>query len=399
MERRERDIDGAQTPVNSFSSTHSGDNANNTKFAGSTAVVAVFMGGIPYVTPDGPTPRSSLNSQTTHRNSMNNSSMSSMSSYIHPPSPDICDSNNRDHGLRINTEVMAALSSSVSTPGGSSVSSNCVVSNHTPQTPPPQATPHMPVKMYIANVGDSRAVLSDNGNAVQLTLDHSPQNLKEKDRIEAAGGWVQNGRVNTVLGVSRSFGDIMYKCYDPLKAIPAAEDEEGGIWSNQSQVISKPEIVEMTVQPTHEFLILASDGLWAICSSSEAVNFVRRRLAEHGDAQRAAREVVNMVVQNGGSDNISVLIICLNQIGRGQSGFRELRSLRYLINSSSSSSVSSLGFADEHSTRDSGIYQMSYHNLNSFRRPRARSGSLKGSRRMVYVSDMFTERSMVSGTM
>ena len=94
---------------------------------------------------------------------MNNSSMSSMSSYIHPPSPDICDSNNRDHGLRINTEVMAALSSSVSTPGGSSVSSNCVVSNHTPQTPPPQATPHMPVKMYIANVGDSRAVLSDNG--------------------------------------------------------------------------------------------------------------------------------------------------------------------------------------------------------------------------------------------
>ena len=119
-------------------------------------------------------------------------------------------------------------------------------------------------------------------------MDHSPQNLKEKDRIEAAGGWVQNGRVNTVLGVSRSFGDIMYKCYDPLKAIPAAEDEEGGIWSNQSQVISKPEvnafgfyernmrqIVEMTVQPTHEFLILASDGLWAICSSSEAVNFVR----------------------------------------------------------------------------------------------------------------------------
>ena len=100
----------------------------------------------------------------------------------------------------------------------------------------------------------------------------------------------------------------------------------------------------MTVQPTHEFLILASDGLWAICSSSEAVNFVRcacliifscflicysRRLAEHGDAQRAAREVVNMVVQQGGSDNISVLVICLNQIGRGQSGYRELRSPHY----------------------------------------------------------------------
>lgn len=73
-------------------------------------------------------------------------------------------------------------------------------------------------------------------------MDHSPQNLKEKDRIEAAGGWVQNGRVNTVLGVSRSFGDIMYKSYDPLTAVPASEDGDGGIWSSQSQVISKPEV-------------------------------------------------------------------------------------------------------------------------------------------------------------
>ena len=53
---------------------------------------------------------------------------------------------------------------------------------------------------------------------------------------------MQNGRVNTVLGVSRSFGDIMYKTFDPLKAAPANEDEEGGIWCPQSQVISKPEV-------------------------------------------------------------------------------------------------------------------------------------------------------------
>ena len=46
-------------------------------------------------------------------------------------------------------------------------------------------------------------------------MDHVPTNPVETSRIECAGGWVQNGRVNGVLGVSRSFGDIMFKSYDP----------------------------------------------------------------------------------------------------------------------------------------------------------------------------------------
>jgi hypothetical protein len=35
--------------------------------------------------------------------------------------------------------------------------------------------------------------------AVQLTMDHSPKNNAEKDRIEAAGGWVQKGRYDNYL--------------------------------------------------------------------------------------------------------------------------------------------------------------------------------------------------------
>ncbi len=42
--------------------------------------------------------------------------------------------------------------------------------------------------VYTANVGDSRAVLSENSakNTVQLSHDHKP--LLEKDRITNAGG-------------------------------------------------------------------------------------------------------------------------------------------------------------------------------------------------------------------
>jgi protein phosphatase PTC2/3 len=58
--------------------------------------------------------------------------------------------------------------------------------------------------IYCANSGDSRAVLSDGGVAVPLSIDHKPANpskfinliLAEFARISAAGGFVEFGRVN-----------------------------------------------------------------------------------------------------------------------------------------------------------------------------------------------------------
>jgi protein phosphatase 1L len=46
------------------------------------------------------------------------------------------------------------------------------------------------VKLVVANVGDSRAVISTNGKAKQLSVDHEPN--MEKDIIEEKGGFVSN---------------------------------------------------------------------------------------------------------------------------------------------------------------------------------------------------------------
>lgn len=69
-----------------------------------------------------------------------------------------------------------------------------------------------PTHVFIANCGDSRAVLYTNGAIKIHTQDHKPMIQKEKERIQQAGGTVLIGRVNGTLAVSRALGDFEYKC-------------------------------------------------------------------------------------------------------------------------------------------------------------------------------------------
>lgn len=53
------------------------------------------------------------------------------------------------------------------------------------------------LQIIVANVGDSRAVLCRSGAAVDLSVDHKPEDEGEKARIEGAGGIVnEEGRVS-----------------------------------------------------------------------------------------------------------------------------------------------------------------------------------------------------------
>ena len=65
--------------------------------------------------------------------------------------------------------------------------------------------------IYCANSGDSRAVLCRNSQAVELSFDHKPDNDDEQARIESAGHFVEDGRVDGNLALSRAIGDYQYK--------------------------------------------------------------------------------------------------------------------------------------------------------------------------------------------
>ena len=66
-------------------------------------------------------------------------------------------------------------------------------------------------EIICANSGDSRTVLSRAARAKEMSQDHKPDNVEENRRIMRSGGFVEDGRVNGMLALSRALGDFEYK--------------------------------------------------------------------------------------------------------------------------------------------------------------------------------------------
>lgn len=74
-----------------------------------------------------------------------------------------------------------------------------------------------PTEIYCGNAGDSRTVLSYNGVNRDMSVDHKPDDPLEKKRIYNANGFVEDGRVNGALALSRAIGDFEYKGNSMMK--------------------------------------------------------------------------------------------------------------------------------------------------------------------------------------
>lgn len=66
-------------------------------------------------------------------------------------------------------------------------------------------------EIYVANAGDTRCVIASKGKAKDLSFDHKPDLPNEKRRIQRANGFVEEGRVNGIIAISRAIGDWEYK--------------------------------------------------------------------------------------------------------------------------------------------------------------------------------------------
>ena len=161
--------------------------------------------------------------------------------------------------------------------------------------------------LFCANAGDCRCVLSRGGTALAMSIDHKPSRPDEATRIAEAGGWVAKGRLHGVLAVSRAFGDVEHK--GKLKQRFQPDVEFRG-----DPLIAEPEVAVEQLLPVDEFAIVGCDGLWDVITSQQAVNYVRRKLTETRDAGKAAQALVDKALENHTIDNVSVVLVCFQQV-------------------------------------------------------------------------------------
>ena len=121
-----------------------------------------------------------------------------------------------------------------------------------------------------------------------MSLDHKPSREDEAKRIHELGGkvvlWGQ-WRVQGILAVSRSFGDVSLKPY----------------------VTAEPEVMEKDITPDDLYLVLASDGLWDVMTNDAVARFMMNM----SNFSEVARELCYEATILGSSDNITVVVIDL----------------------------------------------------------------------------------------
>lgn len=129
-------------------------------------------------------------------------------------------------------------------------------------------------RLLIAQVGDSRAYLLHKGHLQQITRDHSLM----ADLIEAGQITPEEARVHPNRSViTRAIG---------------------------SDIHMRPDIYELNVD-AGDRILLCSDGLSSMISNNAIESIMRRQ----SDAQHCADELVTAALENGGADNVTVVVV------------------------------------------------------------------------------------------
>ncbi len=138
--------------------------------------------------------------------------------------------------------------------------------------------------LWIANVGDSGAMLACNGTPRLLTEPAKPSMPKYMEEIYRRGGFVAHDRVDGCLDMARSIGDI-----------------------DHPSVSARPTITKVTEKCAQ--LILACDGLWDVVDPQLAAEAIKGMATE-----KASNTLRKLAHQRGSMDNVTVMVIDLEPV-------------------------------------------------------------------------------------
>ena len=201
-------------------------------------------------------------------------------------------------------------------------------------------------KIYIGNIGDSRAIMSicEGTKVKQLTMDHKPDNVKEFERALKNGSKIylddnddvdideskihfikdkielekmkavkENSTEEKIfrvypsdLAVMRTIGDIKAK-----------KKEYGGI---PGTIINIPEIFIYDINSNDDFIVLGCDGIFDDLSNEEVINaawmaYKHREKEKNYDIHESTKDACDLVIrvalEKQTTDNLSCIIIGL----------------------------------------------------------------------------------------
>ncbi|BGP32802.1 cysteinyl-tRNA synthetase [Rhodotorula toruloides] len=146
-------------------------------------------------------------------------------------------------------------------------------------------------RLYVANAGNALAVIAGRGGTARLIAKrHEPFDSGEIARIRTAEGWISHrGYVNDEVDIARSFG-----FYNVFPAINAA-----------------PDVDEIELTETDEFVIIANRGLWEHMSYQTAVDVAR---TERSDPMAAAAKLRDLAISYGSSSNVMVMVLAVGDL-------------------------------------------------------------------------------------
>ena len=183
-------------------------------------------------------------------------------------------------------------------------------------------------RCFIANVGDSRAILSGKNGTKNYALsrDHRPNDEKEYKRILDAGGKIYQTEYKNYndkiigplrvypgkLSVSRTIGDF-----------EAKDSRFGG---NSNVIISIPEIKYFDINDEHDFILIGCDGIFEKMKNKQIIDCVWNCIDKnnfvdvHNLTGVCAEKVIEECLNKESSDNLTLIMICLKGIEKLKKG-------------------------------------------------------------------------------
>jgi serine/threonine protein phosphatase PrpC len=143
--------------------------------------------------------------------------------------------------------------------------------------------------LYIANVGDTRAVMLTKQGIKRLSYDHKCSDTSEEVRVKNSGGIIFNGRVFGQLILSRALGDHSLK---------------------NCGVICTPYVNKHTICENDFYVLIASDGVWDVIKEEDLVNIFSNNSCMN--TNQLAGLIVSTALELESKDNISCILIKLN---------------------------------------------------------------------------------------